>query len=388
MSANYSNGKRITVWVVHYADRPYLLLQWVDPDTGMRKSQSAGTCNPKDAEQARADLEYELNNGLRQGDGRVPWEKFRERFWAEYVAPLRQNTRDNYEDTLNLFEELCRPKRLDLVTAATVSAFAGRMRAARLRGGKVGMEPSTIKVRLQYLHTALQWAVGVELLKKVPRFPRVEVAEPDPQPVAAEAFERLLEKAGDDAQMHAYLLCGWLAGLRLAEAFFLEWGPTDAAPWVDLARDRVWLPLASVKGKRDQWVPLDPQLRAALEALPRHGPRVFRFLGRKGPVTVYGQSQRVRLLAKAAGVKLTMKSLRRGFGCRYAGKVPAQVLQKLMRHRDIKTTLTYYANVDVAVEEAVLGPQHNRLHNSGPRPADGSRPASDATTSPDQGLSP
>jgi len=29
------------------------------------------------------------------------------------------------------------------------------------------------------------------------------------------------------------------------------------------------------------------------------------------------------------------------------------VLQKLMRHSDIRTTMDYYANVDAAVEEAV-----------------------------------
>jgi integrase len=43
-------------------------------------------------------------------------------------------------------------------------------------------------------------------------------------------------------------------------------------------------------------------------------------------------SDRVIRLAKKAGVRLTMHTLRKGFGCRYAGKVPAQVLQKLMLH--------------------------------------------------------
>ena len=66
-----------------------------------------------------------------------------------------------------------------------------------------------------------------------------------------------------------------------------------------------------------------------------------------------------------------MKALRRGFGCRYAGKVPAQVLQKLMRHVNIKTTMDFYANVDAAVEEAVLGPQRNTSCNSPDRKATG-----------------
>jgi hypothetical protein len=62
-----------------------------------------------------------------------------------------------------------------------------------------------------------------------------------------------------------------------------------------------------------------------------------------------------------------MHTLRKGFGCRYAGKVPAQVLQKLMRHRNIKTTMDYYCNVDQAVMEAVLGIP-NSLPNT--RPSD------------------
>jgi integrase len=54
-------------------------------------------------------------------------------------------------------------------------------------------------------------------------------------------------------------------------------------------------------------------------------------------------------------VPLTLRTLRRGFGCRYAGQVPAQTLQRLMRHASINTTLAYYANLDAAAEEAILG---------------------------------
>jgi len=88
-------------------------------------------------------------------------------------------------------------------------------------------------------------------------------------------------------------------------------------------------------------------------------------------------SQRVAKLAKTAGVRMTMKTLRQGFGCRYAGKVSAHVLQRLMRHANIKTTLDYYANIDAAVEEAVLGDQRNTLRNTD------ENQAGQANTSPD-----
>ena len=50
-----------------------------------------------------------------------------------------------------------------------------------------------------------------------------------------------------------------------------------------------------------------------------------------------------------------MHTLRKGSGSRYAARVPAQILQRLMRHGNVRTTMDYYANVDQAVEEAVLG---------------------------------
>jgi integrase len=350
--------------VQHFGDRPHLMLQWHDPETGKRKSQSAGTCNPLDAEKARADLEYELNHGLHKQPARMPWERFREVFEEEYVAPLRKNTRLGYDATFNAFEKLCNPSRLDLVTARTVSAFAAGLRTYKSGRARCGLLPSSIKIRLVFLRTALAWAAKQGLLAKVPNFPYVKVPARKPQPVPAESFERLLAKAPDD-NMHAYLLCGWLAGLRLDEAFRLEWEASDEAPYLDVTHDRIVLPAGFVKGVRDQWVPLDSELRELLLALPRHGPRVFRFFDRRTgrAVSVHAVSHRVIRLAKLAGVKLTMHTLRKGFGCRYAGKVPAQVLQKLMRHSNIRTTMDYYANVDDAVMEAVLGPRRNSSRN-------------------------
>jgi integrase len=147
------------------------------------------------------------------------------------------------------------------------------------------MAASTVKVRLQYLHTALSWAVEQKLLPELPRFPAVKVPKKDPQPVPAESFERLLARAGDP-QMRAYLLAGWLAGLRLNEALALEWEPSEKAPYLDLPRDRIVLPAEFVKAVKDQWVPVDPMLRVTLESLPRHGTRVFRFTDRQGrPLT-------------------------------------------------------------------------------------------------------
>jgi integrase len=364
--------KRISVWVQKFKDREALMLQWLDPDTGKRKSKSTGTNDPDKAEQVRADLEYELNHGKYAEVSRMTWERFRELFEAEFVASRRENTRRNYRVMLDLFEKVCNPKTLRSINERTVSAFAAGLR--KLPGYSGGtMQASSIKVRLQFLHTALKWAADQKLIPACPRFPVVKVLKKKPQPVAAEAFEKLLAQA-PDAQMRAFLLCGWLAGLRLNEALALEWHETDQAPYLDPSRNRIVFPAEVVKAAEDQWVPLDPKLWEALSALPRVGNKVFRFEAVDGrgerEVSDITMSSRVRELAQAAGVKLTMKSLRRGFGCRYAGKVSAQVLQKLMRHANIKTTMDYYANVDEAAMEAVLGLKCNSMCNT---PADPGR---------------
>ena len=128
-------------------------------------------------------------------------------------------------------------------------------------------------------------------------------------------------------------------------------------------------------------MPLDAVLREALLALPNQGPRIFRFVAKNGrEIGENSVGQRVVALAAQAGVKLTMHSLRKGFGCRYAGRVPAQVLQRLMRHSDIKTTMDYYANVDEAVREAILGPRRIVSRDNEPIPSPEPKAELDTTT--------
>jgi integrase len=366
--------KRVKVWVQHFKDRKSLVLQWVDPDTGRRKSRTAQTDDPKEAEQARADLEYELNHGRYQEASRMAWERFRELFEAEHVAPLRLNTHQVYRATLDAFEEICQPARLRSISERTLSQFA-----KGLGESKRQKQPSSVRVRLQFLRTALRWAVAQKMLPACPRFPVIKVPKKRPQPIPAESFERLFAKA-PDAQMQALLLCGWLAGLRRSEALALERNPTNTVPYLDLAHDRIVLPAEFAKAVEDQWVPLDPVLRQALLALPENGKKFFYFRAYDGhELSENTVGQRVAALAAKAGVKLTMHSLRKGFGCRYAGKVPAQVLQKLTRHADITTTMDYYANVDEAAVQAILGENRNSLRNIQGKPAPVSPSEDDAS---------
>jgi integrase len=355
--------KRVKVWVQRFKDRPALMLQWIDPATRKRKSVSAGTADEDEAEAKRVDLEADLNACRYHAASKITWEKFREIFEDEYVSARKANTQKTFTDCFERFERLCSPTALRGINERMLSLFATRLRKEKYRG-EGGYAPVTIKVTLQYLQTTLNWAVGQKLIADCPTFPVIKVPKKKPQPIPAESFERLILKAKDQ-QMKTFLLVGWLAGLRLSEALALEWEPTSQAPYLDFARRRIILPAEFVKAVEDQWLPLDPVLAAALAELPREGKKVFNFIARHGrPLKRQSVSTNISRLAKKAGVRLTMHSLRKGFGCRYAGKVPAQVLQKLMRHSKISTTMDYYANVDEAVETAVFGDECNSSRNS------------------------
>lgn len=372
---------RITVWVQRFKDRDSLMLQWTDPHTGKRKSKSAETSLPAVAEMKRSELEYELNHGLHKEASRMSWEAFRELFEKEHVSGCRPKTKIYYGEVFNSFEKLCNPSSLRSVTTRTISQFVGAMREQKGRSGK--MAESTIKTRLQFLRSALAWAVRQKLITELPEFPKIRPPKRRPQPVPLETFERLLSQV-KDATMEAFLLSGWLAGLRLNEACDLEWEETEKAPYLDLDRERIVFPAGFVKAVEDQWVPLDPELREALLALPRKGKQVFLPKGRKCHPRI--MQMKIASLAQQAGVKLTMRTLRRGFGCYWAARVSAQVLQKLMRHSTIMLTMTYYANMDDAAMEAVLGRKsslRNTSRNSENAPATSYQEPDDASGSPD-----
>src|SRR5262249_4155125 len=102
----------------------------------------------------------------------MPWERFRALFGDEDVRAKRPNTRRNYQNILDLFERLCSPGRLRSIDERTISTFASLMRKEPTRG-REGMQPGTVKVRLQFLRTALRWAVLQKSLPECPRFPAV-----------------------------------------------------------------------------------------------------------------------------------------------------------------------------------------------------------------------
>jgi integrase len=136
--------------------------------------------------------------------------------------------------------------------------------------------------------------------------------------------------------------------MRRNELLDLRWGGDEGLAWVDLDGGRIRLPALYNKSDADQWIPLHPELAEILGPTRRPRGRVVR-IGRS-PDEV---SRRFGRLAQQAGLKITLHDLRRSFGSRYASVVSAPILQRLMRHADIKTTLKFYVDVDDTLDDAI-----------------------------------
>lgn len=324
---------RIKVYVVKFGDRPALQLQWRDRE-GRLNTRSAKTKDRRVAKAAASDLEYELSRGLHFESSKLPWAEFRQRFEAEYLPERRPTTQDKYDGVLNVFEAKVNPGRVADVSTDTLKRYARLLK-------EDGAAPATIHSHLLHLGAVLAWAVTQGVIRERPAMPKVHVPDKLPRKVSGEDFDKLLAKAPSEA-WRAFLLTAWYTGLRLSESLALTWFD------VDFAGNKIAVHAETSKGKRNEWVPLHPELRAVLERLPRDTERVFPLSRRADSI-----SHRVSKWARQAGVNCTLHDLRRTFGSRLATEVSAPVLQRLMRHRSLATTMRYYVNVEDGLQDAI-----------------------------------
>jgi integrase len=333
--------QRVTVYVLRPKDRPVLQLQWIDPDTGKRRTKSSGTDDPVRAERARADLEYELNHGLAREPSKMPWMEFRRHYEQEQLATLREGTRKKAGYVFDAFEEFIGDRRLGEITERTLSKYAVSLR-------EKDFKPPTIHGHLAYLRAALNWATDQKLIPAapnvvMPKLPKkVRIRK-----IVAEEFERLLAIAPTE-DWRAFICTAWYSGMRRNEMLDMTWHGDEGMPWVDVSRNRIWIPAEYNKSDADQWVPLHPELAEILKPFRKARGRLFRLSDSPREV-----SRKFTRLARRAGLKITLHDLRRSFGSRYAAVVPAQVLQRLMRHADIKTTLEFYTDLDDVLDDAI-----------------------------------
>jgi integrase len=374
--------------------RTYLYLRYIDPVDGKTREKSSGLSDWKDAERAAWQWQSELNSGTGVSVGVMKWDAFRLEFTTQYLSNWSDRYASNVEGSLNVIQELMSPDTLTRINDAWISRF-------HLLAKKRGVSYATVKKYFQHLQTALNWAKERGYIKVVPILSkRVKATTKGGKlmkgrPITGEEFDRMLEavrpallaevatKTGDRASGAVkrapraanefvvesaeaslrYLMRGlWLSGLRLGEALSLTWDQ-----WADGIRVRVdgkrdvclMIDGENQKNRKTQVYPLVDEFGDFLLETPedeRIG-FVFNPMGVNGRVSrrIDTVSNWIVEIGKQAKIKVDEKGgsekfasahdLRRAFGTRWAKIVPPSLLQQLMRHSSIETTMSYYVSI-------------------------------------------
>lgn len=307
----------------------------------------------KEAEKAGAQLEADLQQGRYVEPSKTTWSDFRLRFEEEKLRSLAVKSRNSYNTALNRAEDILHPAKLAELDGPSLSRFQARLRADDLR-------EATIAAYLRHIAAALRWAYSLGMIASVPVIQKPKRARVAKQmrgrPITGEEFDRMLVacdkvRPADAAIWKGFLQGLWLSGLRLAEALSLSWD-VDGEISIDLSGKYPCLRILAEaeKGFRDRQLPLTPDFADYIDQTPH--------IDRTGKVFSVAQlglrldtvSKIVSQIGEKAGVFVSREQekfasahdLRRAFGNRWASKVMPAVLQHLMRHESIETTMKYY----------------------------------------------
>jgi integrase len=327
------------------SSRQGLVLSWVDPLTGRRRRKFLETTLRREAERAAAKLEAQL--AAEGSVDSISWEAFRIRYTDEHLATLRPTTAANFYHSFNRFErDIGTPRSLRDITSSVLSRWAAAMRSQ-------GLASASVATHLRCVRSALSWGLKMGMVPSVPQIVMPESSRSRGRPITIWEFARLLRAAAAEpapglAPRMVELIKGlWLSGLRISEALQLR---CDRGP-VRLRLDLVppVIEFSTQKNKRVESIPITPDF--------------FRFCKRicgptTGVVFPVGMvsstiAKRISAYGRDAGIRVgpskhaSAHDLRRTFGQRWSLRVHPIVLQRLMRHSSIETTLRYYVQADV-----------------------------------------
>ena len=166
---------------------------------------------------------------------------------------------------------------------------------------------------------------------------------PLPNPITKEEVLLLIENASPFYR--ALFLCLYHAGLRSKEAMNLEWSN------VDYKRNSLRI---KGKGNRERLIPISLLLKEALQGLPQINDYIFPSRITKKPLVDIRRG--IEFAKKRAGIKrkITPHMLRHSFATHLleAGN-DIRVIQQLLGHKDIKTTMIY-TNVAFPLKEKAI----------------------------------
>jgi integrase len=372
----------VTQWkLIAKAGRPSLICRyrlagrstWHEKSTGKTRRRDAESVARKIVAKAEEMADQEL----------AGWTEFKLRYEKEHLSGAAKNTLAIWRTAATSLTDVCKPVMIGDINADMLSRFAVRLRDK-------GLSEATIRTYRAHILAALDWAVTVEILKAVPRPPKLpripKGTKSRGRALTREEAERIAmalpEVVGKEhARRWAWNLEGlWRSGMRITETLALYWEPVYGKHWVDDLdgkRPKIKIAAESEKGFKERTIPMAPDFVAMLRAVPpkKRTGAVFRWPLKDGGFSEseFTIGRRISKAGETANVVVNKNrdgtpkfasahDFRRSFGSRWAHKVMPLVLKELMRHESIETTTAFYVGANTeATADALWAVQSDEI---------------------------
>lgn len=262
----------------------------------------------------------------------------------------RQSTLEIDAYRLKALQAYFRDEKLHEITEERLTAY----QAHRLGQGR---KPVTINCELATLGLVFKWAVKKGYARAVPKAEQIPV---NPAPVIIPTPEEVVRIIGNLPERLRPLV-RFLAetGCRKGEAVNLLWECVDEiGGYADIVAREGWTPKT---GQSQRRIPLNPDLLAMIQTLPKEGPYVFTGQDPEKPVGCFKKAwasavAKARIMRNGRPVHVPVKALRKAHATWQAERgINESVLQSLLGHaRGSRVTRQFYIHATEQARRAAV----------------------------------
>lgn len=361
----------IRVKVIDDSRRGRFVFRWTDND-GVPRQRTTRWQNKKTfrrhAEREAAELEEKLNEES-VSECVTSYNAFELSYETNHLPSLALKSRLAWRTCNAHVRAIIQPIGLSDINANSMARMMATLRARKKpKSDEPALSEQSIKTYMATLKAALGWAVEMGYIEsnpkvRMPKRAKGKTKRMRSRPITGEEFDRMIKETKSvrplDSEKWEGLLNGlYLGGLRIGEALSLSWDFSSQFS-IDLTAKHPMFRITceGQKSSEDQLLPISPEFADWLAKVPaakRKG-LVFGITNRNDTSVkqISAIGKKARVVVTPDGKNATAHDLRRSFGTRWAMKVQPAVLQQLMRHASIETTMQYYVDLqahDLAAE--------------------------------------
>lgn len=315
----------------------YWWYYWRDA-TGKQQAESLRT----EYKEAAKILKDEKDKTLAMGAVGLPnpdasWSGAKRGFLAGYKEG---KTREGHERTLQLFEDFASPEKVASVGYTKAKGFRDWLQNTPLERTGAPFKPASVNIHLRNIHCFFQEAVksGVILKNPFSQVGEVPDVRRAPRYLSKDQVRDIMKEAVRSWPMIdlPILKVFLYTGLRISEVINLKWAAVDLdRELLYLRGSENWAP----KDREEHAIGLHPELIKAFKSASRTSEYVFP--GKAGRRRNKDSlRRRLNRLYKRAGITETGAHILRHSFATHAG-LPPRVLQQVLGHSDLATTLRY-----------------------------------------------